>query len=99
MSEPIVIKRYSNRKLYDTSKSCYVTLKEVAEDIRNNVNIVVLDNKTNKDITAKTLLKQAVDEILEGIENEENYVTTDTMKDFLKELNINNLETILKKVA
>jgi polyhydroxyalkanoate synthesis repressor PhaR len=50
-----VIKRYQNRKLYDTQQSCYVTLEDIAKMIRNNEEVVVVDNKTKKDITSSTL--------------------------------------------
>ena len=50
-----VIKRYQNRKLYDTQQSCYVTLEDIAKMIRANEEVVVVDNKTKKDITSSTL--------------------------------------------
>lgn len=101
-NECIIIKRYSNRKLYDTAKSCYVTLEDVAEDIVvHNLNIKVIDNKTKKDITSKTLSKYALEKIVSEIEKDEDqeYITTDTMRTFLKDLNQYRLEDILKKVS
>jgi len=50
-----VIKRYSNRKLYDTSDSCYVTLDEIARMVMEGHELQVLDNATKKDLTAVTL--------------------------------------------
>jgi polyhydroxyalkanoate synthesis repressor PhaR len=50
-----IIKRYQNRKLYDTQQSCYVTLDDIAKMIRNNEDVMVIDNKTKNDITAATL--------------------------------------------
>src|SRR5688572_23824814 len=50
-----IIKRYQNRKLYDTQQSCYVTLEDIAKMIRNNEEVMVIDNKTKRDITAATL--------------------------------------------
>lgn len=55
MKETKVIKRYQNRKLYDTHESSYVTLDEIAKMIRNGEDIKVIDNKTKNDITASTL--------------------------------------------
>ena len=52
---PRVIKRYSNRKLYDTGQSRYVTLLEVAEMIRAGDDVQVLDNDTKADKTDVTL--------------------------------------------
>lgn len=50
-----IIKRYQNRKLYDTQQSCYVTLDDIAKMIRANEDVMVIDNKTKNDITAATL--------------------------------------------
>lgn len=50
-----IIKRYQNRKLYDTQQSCYVTLDDISKMIRNTEEVMVVDNKTKRDITAATL--------------------------------------------
>jgi len=50
-----VIKRYSNRKLYDTSDSCYVTLDDIARMVMEGHELQVLDNASKKDLTAVTL--------------------------------------------
>jgi polyhydroxyalkanoate synthesis repressor PhaR len=50
-----IIKRYQNRKLYDTQQSCYVTLDDIAKMIRTNEDVMVIDNKSKNDITAATL--------------------------------------------
>jgi polyhydroxyalkanoate synthesis repressor PhaR len=50
-----VIKRYQNRKLYDTHQSCYVTLDEIAEMIMRGEEVVVIDNRSKRDITSSTL--------------------------------------------
>ena len=50
-----IIKRYQNRKLYDTQQSCYVTLEDIAKMIRVKEEIMVLDNEHKTDITASTL--------------------------------------------
>ncbi len=55
MKETKIIKRYQNRKLYDTHESSYVTLDEIAKMIRNGEDLRVIDNKTKNDITASTL--------------------------------------------
>jgi polyhydroxyalkanoate synthesis repressor PhaR len=52
-----VIKRYENRKLYDTEDKRYVCLEEVASLIRAGHNITVIDNATESDITSQTLTK------------------------------------------
>lgn len=50
-----LIKRYSNRKLYDTERSCYVTLDEIAEMVREGEEVSIVDNKTGEDLTTVTL--------------------------------------------
>lgn len=50
-----VIKRYSNRKLYDTQESRYVTLEELEEMIRAGKEIRVVDAATGEDLTSVTL--------------------------------------------
>ncbi len=49
-----VVKRYQNRKLYDTQSSCYVTLEDIANFIRNGEDVVVIDNKNQEDLTTIT---------------------------------------------
>ena len=55
MEKAKIIKRYQNRKLYDTDASCYVTLDEIAEMIQQGEEVMVVDNRNQKDITAATL--------------------------------------------
>ncbi len=55
MKEVKIIKRYQNRKLYDTHESSYVTLDEIAKMIKGGEDLRVIDNKTKNDITAATL--------------------------------------------
>jgi polyhydroxyalkanoate synthesis repressor PhaR len=50
-----VIKRYSNRKLYDTQESRYVTLEDLEEMIREGKEISVVDAATGEDLTSVTL--------------------------------------------
>jgi len=50
-----MIKRYANRKLYDTHDSHYATLERVAELIRAGEDLKVVENDTGKDITATTM--------------------------------------------
>jgi len=50
-----VIKRYSNRKLYDLKESRYVTLQEVAAFLQAGDEVEIIDNKTQEDITSVTL--------------------------------------------
>jgi len=55
MAETRVVKRYANRKLYDTQRSRYVTLDQIAEMIRNGEEVKIVDNNSKEDLTAITL--------------------------------------------
>jgi polyhydroxyalkanoate synthesis repressor PhaR len=52
---PRVIKRYANRKLYDTRESCYVTLPQIAEFVRAGEDVQIIDNRTKENLTSVTL--------------------------------------------
>jgi polyhydroxyalkanoate synthesis repressor PhaR len=51
------IKRYSNRKLYDTEAGCYVTLEDLADMIRRDEEIRVVDHASGADLTSVTLFQ------------------------------------------
>lgn len=50
-----IIKRYQNRKLYDTTDSCYVTLEDIGELVRQGEDVQVIDNTSKEDLTSVTL--------------------------------------------
>jgi polyhydroxyalkanoate synthesis repressor PhaR len=52
-----VIKKYGNRRLYDTSASRYVNLEEIAAMVRNGKDVQVVDAKTGEDLTRTTLMQ------------------------------------------
>ncbi len=62
MNDVRIIKRYQNRKLYDTFQSCYVTLEEIAQIIREGNEIQVIDNKSKNDITYMTQIQLLFDQ-------------------------------------
>ena len=53
--EPKIIKRYTNRKLYDTVESRYVTLDEIAQMVKAGAEVKIVDNRTKEDLTSVTL--------------------------------------------
>jgi polyhydroxyalkanoate synthesis repressor PhaR len=57
MSEPRVIKKYPNRRLYDTAESRYITLADIRKLVVENVEFVVMDKKSQEDITRSILLQ------------------------------------------
>ncbi|WP_207063126.1 polyhydroxyalkanoate synthesis repressor PhaR [Motiliproteus sp. SC1-56] len=52
-----ILRKYTNRRLYDTSRSCYITLEDVKELVLENVQFQVQDSKTGKDLTRNILLQ------------------------------------------
>jgi polyhydroxyalkanoate synthesis repressor PhaR len=62
MAEKIVLKKYANRRIYDTEKSAYITLDQVCELIRSGRQVSVIDAKTAEDVTAFTLSQIIVEE-------------------------------------
>jgi polyhydroxyalkanoate synthesis repressor PhaR len=57
MSDPRVIKKYPNRRLYDTVESRYITLADVRRLVLEKIDFVVVDKKNNADITRSILLQ------------------------------------------
>lgn len=57
-----VIKRYANRKLYDTDSKRYVTLEDLAEFIRRGEDVRVVDHVSGEDLTSMTLLQVVFEE-------------------------------------
>ncbi len=55
MTDRRIIKRYANRKLYDTQHSRYVTLEQISEMIRAGDDVKIIDNKSKEDLTSVTL--------------------------------------------
>lgn len=62
MAERILIKKYPNRRLYDTEQSTYVSLSQVADMIRGGRQVEVIDVKTKEDVTAFILTQVILEE-------------------------------------
>ena len=67
--ERVVIKKYANRRLYNTASSSYVTLEHLSEMVKKHVDFVVYDAKTNDDITRSVLTQIIFDEENNGQQN------------------------------
>ncbi len=61
-SERVIIKKYPNRRLYDTKNSSYVTLREVARMIKEGDDVEVIDAKSEEDVTAFILTQIVLEE-------------------------------------
>ncbi|HEX4505125.1 MAG TPA: polyhydroxyalkanoate synthesis repressor PhaR [Alphaproteobacteria bacterium] len=60
--EPVTIKKYANRRLYNTATSSYVTLEHLCQMVKDGVDFVVFDAKTGEDITRQVLTQIIVEE-------------------------------------
>src|SRR5690606_16966483 len=64
--QPITIKKYANRRLYNTATSSYVTLDYLCQLVKDGVDFVVYDAKTGEDITRSVLTQIIVEEEAKG---------------------------------
>lgn len=62
MTEPVLVKKYGNRRLYDTSRSVYVTLEDLTRSIKEGKTLLVEDAKTKEDVTAFILTQILLEE-------------------------------------
>ena len=64
--DAVIIKKYANRRLYNTRSSSYITLEDLSKMVRENVDFTVLDAKTGDDITHSILTQIIMDEESNG---------------------------------
>ncbi|HKJ45381.1 MAG TPA: polyhydroxyalkanoate synthesis regulator DNA-binding domain-containing protein [Balneolales bacterium] len=75
-----IIKRYQNRKLYDSEAGNYVALADIAKLIRNGNTVKVIDNENGKDITSLTLTHIILEEGKKGV----NPLSSDTLHEVIR---------------
>jgi polyhydroxyalkanoate synthesis repressor PhaR len=80
MSEPRIIKKYPNRRLYDTELSRYITLADVRELVRQVVEFKIIDANTNEDLTHNILLQIIIEQENGG----EPLFTTDILSKMIR---------------
>ena len=80
MAEARVVKRYANRKLYDTQRSRYVTLDQIAAMIRQGLDVKIVDNNSKEDLTSITLAQI----ILEQEKKQRAFLPLATMKNIIQ---------------
>ncbi len=85
-----VIKRYSNRKLYDTKDSRYVTLQQIGEMVREGEDVQIIDNKTKEDKTEATLALI----LSEDLKNKPKSVPLGTLRTLIQERGDRLLSTL-----
>ena len=80
MSDTRVIKRYANRKLYDTQRSRYITLEQIADLIRDGQDVKIVDNNSKEDLTSITLAQI----ILEQEKKQQAFLPLAAMKNIIR---------------
>src|SRR5438046_9870476 len=75
-----LIKRYGNRKLYDTSESRYVTLEEIGRWVKAGEEVKILENDTGEDLTAVTFAQI----ILEEVRSKTDLLSHQTLPDIIR---------------
>ena len=78
-----VVKRYANRKLYDTRDSRYVTLVQIAEYVRNGEDVQIIDNTSKEDLTHVTLAQIIYEEEKKG-ESDARQGSIGTLRQFIQ---------------
>lgn len=77
---PIVIKKYANRRLYDTQTSSYVTLDDLCRMVKEDKEFVVRDAKSNEDLTRQILTQIILEQELKGV----NIMPADFLRGVIK---------------
>ena len=90
-NSPRIIKRYANRKLYDSVESRYVTLEHVGLMVKEGIEVQIIDNRSKEDITGPTLARLVMNE--ERVKNSSLPIST------LRQLVQSGGELITKRVT
>lgn len=66
--EPVVIKKYANRRLYDTGTSAYITLEDLCSRVKSGQEFIVVDAKTGQDLTRQVLTQIILEREIKGFQ-------------------------------
>lgn len=80
-----LIKRYANRKLYDTRDSRYVTLQQIAKFVRDGEDVAIIDNTTKEDLTNVTLAQIIYEEEKKGAEANRAVASVTTLRSLIQQ--------------
>lgn len=67
-AKPVVIKKYANRRLYDTQTSAYITLEDLCDRVKQGSDFIVLDAKTGQDLTRQVLTQIIFEQESKGLQ-------------------------------
>jgi len=88
MSEERIIKKYPNRRLYDSQQSCYITVADVRQLVVDEVPFKVVDNKNGEDITRSILLQIIMEQESDG----EALFSVDVLSQFIRHSGVKTQE-------
>jgi polyhydroxyalkanoate synthesis repressor PhaR len=80
-----LIKRYANRKLYDTRESRYVTLQQIAKFVRDGEDVAIIDNTTKEDLTNVTLAQIIYEEEKSAAETKREVASVSTLRQLIQQ--------------
>jgi polyhydroxyalkanoate synthesis repressor PhaR len=80
-----VIKRYANRKLYDTRDSRYVTLQQIAKFVRDGEDVTIIDNTTKEDLTNVTLAQIIYEEEKSAADGQHAVASVGTLRQLIQQ--------------
>ncbi|MBI2567746.1 MAG: phasin family protein [Candidatus Schekmanbacteria bacterium] len=95
MAEARIIKKYSNRKLYDTVESRYITLDDIANLIQSQVEIKVIDNESGEDLSRQTLAQV----VLEQEKKKKNLLPIPELKELIHKGSGSFMEYVRKSLG
>ena len=88
------IKRYANRKLYDTRESRYVTLQQIAAYVRGGEEVLIIDNTTKEDLTNVTLAQIIYEEEKKGADGSHSVAPVGTLRNLIQQSDEKLLTTL-----
>lgn len=90
--EPVIIKKYANRRLYDTGTSAYITLEDLCERVKSGSEFVVVDAKTGQDLTRQVLTQIIFEQEAKGAQ----LLPTDFLRSVIRFYD-NKLQSVLQQ--
>ncbi len=91
--EPVVIKKYANRRLYDTETSAYITLEDLCERVKKGTDFVVIDAKTGHDLTRQVLTQIIFEQESKGSQ----ILPTDFLRSVIQFYDGNKMQEVLQQ--
>jgi len=89
--EPVVVKKYANRRLYDTGTSAYITLEDLCDRVKEGKDFIVVDAKTGQDLTRQVLTQIIFEQETKGFK----ILPTSFLRDVIQHYD-NNMQGVMQ---